>query len=158
MDLALRLSEQEASIVAIKRQKEEEEAMKKAIQESVSTTPLPVCKYGPFVSQFLSHPLKRNFQPSFIMSVNQSRDLCRVLCSVMKSVLVLSRWPSRISRVLLQKVRACWMKRMLPPSSALAGNSRTQMEGRARSVRRHQAAPQRRSRNEVKPRILLGFS
>lgn len=41
IDLALRLSEQEARIVAIRRQEEEEEAMKKAIQESVSTTPLP---------------------------------------------------------------------------------------------------------------------
>uniref|UniRef100_H3BWQ2 BRCA1-A complex subunit RAP80 n=1 Tax=Tetraodon nigroviridis TaxID=99883 RepID=H3BWQ2_TETNG len=37
IDLALRLSEQEASIVAIRRQKEEEEAMMKAIQDSVST-------------------------------------------------------------------------------------------------------------------------
>lgn len=36
IDLALRLSEQEASIVAVRRQREEEEAMKKAIQESVS--------------------------------------------------------------------------------------------------------------------------
>lgn len=36
IDLALRLSEQEASIVAIRRQKEEEEAMMKAIQDSVS--------------------------------------------------------------------------------------------------------------------------
>lgn len=41
IDLALRLSEQEASIVAIRRQKEEEEAMMKAIQESVSHSPPP---------------------------------------------------------------------------------------------------------------------
>lgn len=37
MDLALRLSEQEASVAAIRLQKEEEEAMMKAIEESVST-------------------------------------------------------------------------------------------------------------------------
>lgn len=37
MDLALRLSEQEASITALRLQKEEEEDMMKAIQESVST-------------------------------------------------------------------------------------------------------------------------
>lgn len=36
MDLALRLSEQEASVTA-SRQQQEEVAMKKAIQESVST-------------------------------------------------------------------------------------------------------------------------
>lgn len=46
IDLALHLSEQEASIVAIRRQKEEEEAMMKAIQESVSTEHLTVHKYG----------------------------------------------------------------------------------------------------------------
>lgn len=45
IDLALRLSEQEASIVATRRQKEEEEAMMKAIQESVSTKSWTVCKY-----------------------------------------------------------------------------------------------------------------
>lgn len=43
IDLALRLSEQEASIVAIRRQKEEEEAMMKAIQDSVSTESLTLC-------------------------------------------------------------------------------------------------------------------
>lgn len=37
MDLALRLSEQEASITALRLQKEEEEDMMKALQESVST-------------------------------------------------------------------------------------------------------------------------
>lgn len=36
MDLALRLSEQEASVAAIRLQKEEEEAVMKAIEESVS--------------------------------------------------------------------------------------------------------------------------
>lgn len=50
IDLALRLSEQEASLVAIRRQKEEDEAMMKAIQESVSTKSLTGCKYGHLVS------------------------------------------------------------------------------------------------------------
>lgn len=36
MDLALRLSEHEASIAALRMQEDEEEAMLKAIQESVS--------------------------------------------------------------------------------------------------------------------------
>lgn len=53
IDLALRLSEQEASIVAIRRQKEEEEAMMKAIRESVSTKWLIGCKCGHLVSQSL---------------------------------------------------------------------------------------------------------
>lgn len=48
IDLALHLSEQEASIVAIRRQKEEEEAMMKAIRESVSTAYLTAHKYGQF--------------------------------------------------------------------------------------------------------------
>lgn len=48
IDLALHLSEQEASIVAIRQQKEDEEAMMKAIQESVSTAYLTVRKYGQF--------------------------------------------------------------------------------------------------------------
>lgn len=48
IDLALHLSEQEASIVALRQQKEEEEAMLKAIQESVSTAYLTVHKYGQF--------------------------------------------------------------------------------------------------------------
>lgn len=37
MDLALRLSEQEANATALRRQQEEEAAMMKAIKESVST-------------------------------------------------------------------------------------------------------------------------
>lgn len=40
MDLALRLSEQEASATEL-RQQEEEEAMMKAIQQSVSAEPAP---------------------------------------------------------------------------------------------------------------------
>lgn len=38
MDLALRLSKQEASITALRLQEEEEEDVMKAIQESVSTS------------------------------------------------------------------------------------------------------------------------
>lgn len=39
MDLALQLSEQEASVAALRLQKEEEEDVMKAIKESVSTDP-----------------------------------------------------------------------------------------------------------------------
>lgn len=107
-----------------------------------------------------SHPFKRNLQPGWIMSLNPipSRDRHPVLGSIMKSVLVLCRCPSGISCVLLRKVRACWMKQTLPPSSALAGSSPTPTEGPAGPVRRHQAAPPRRTRNEVifLPLLLLG--
>lgn len=48
IDLALHLSEQEASIVATRRQKEEEEAVMKAIQESVSAEYLTVSQFGQF--------------------------------------------------------------------------------------------------------------
>lgn len=151
IDLALRLSEQEASIVAVRRQKEEEEAMKKAIQESVSavgwmerwTFGLSVCVTS--VTEKL--PARFNHEREPI----QGPPPCPLLRHEIRPCF-LSRCASRISGVLLHKVRACWMKRMLPPSSALAGSSRTQMEGRARSLRRRQAAPRRRSRNEVKAR------
>lgn len=39
MDLALQLSQQEASVAALQLQKKEEEDVMKAIQESVSTDP-----------------------------------------------------------------------------------------------------------------------
>lgn len=155
IDLALRLSEQEASIVAIRRQKEEEEAMMKAIQESVSRKPLTVCKCGHLVSQPL---LVASGKDKLAARLNHEHEPIQgTLCFTMKSVIVMCRYPSRISHVLLN-VRACWMEQMLLPPSALAGDSRTQTEGRHRpSVRGHQvaAAHQRRTRNEVKPRILL---
>lgn len=74
IDLALRLSEQEASIVAIRRQKEEEEAMMKALRESVSRKSLTVCKCG----LYLSHLLEINFQPGLIMNLNRSRELIMI--------------------------------------------------------------------------------
>ena len=51
MDWALRLSEQEASASAL-RQQQEEEAMKKAIQESVSTPFMMVLKLCLIVLSF----------------------------------------------------------------------------------------------------------
>lgn len=39
MDLAVQLSQQEASVAALQRQRREEEDVKKAIQESVSIDP-----------------------------------------------------------------------------------------------------------------------
>lgn len=39
MDLAVQLSQQEASVVALQRQRKEEEDVMKAIEESVSTNP-----------------------------------------------------------------------------------------------------------------------
>lgn len=53
MDLALHLSKQEASNVAIRQQKEDEEALMKAIQESVSPAYLTLHKYGQF--SYLCH-------------------------------------------------------------------------------------------------------
>lgn len=50
MDLALRLSEQEASATALRRQQEEEEAMMKAIKESVSTELEQACMRLVFIS------------------------------------------------------------------------------------------------------------
>lgn len=50
MDLALRLSEQEASATALRRQQEEEEAMMRAIKESVSTELEQACTHLGFIS------------------------------------------------------------------------------------------------------------
>lgn len=71
MDLALRLSEQEASATALRRQQEEEEAMMRAIKESVSTELEQACTHLGFISVLFT------CRSAADGSLHQSGPLCR---------------------------------------------------------------------------------
>lgn len=71
MDLALRLSEQEASATALRRQQEEEEAVMRAIKESVSTEPEQACTHLGFISVLFT------CRSAADGSLHQSGPLCR---------------------------------------------------------------------------------
>lgn len=169
MDLALRLSEQEASITALRLQKEEE-AMMKAIHESVSTE--SVASERQKVQRCCWYNTQNNLQEDFsdpslldrnsrvlwgriTVILTQISSIWHKEFRIYRSLYLVNEFRSRLwflsprwhSRVRPPRVRACCLILRCHSGSAHDGNSCTQTG----SWRLRTAAQRRRIWTEVSP-------
>lgn len=112
MDLALRLSEQEASITALRLQKEEE-AMMKAIQDSVSTESTLLVQYE-YIHMYMNKDEESDsgFKLLFMCYCYFINVASKMLCSHLFSRV---RWPENLLLSAVQSSFSSSVNKNTPP-------------------------------------------